>query len=227
MEVLHRDELTLGGFAGLREHRLVGNPKAFGARVPAGSWPGIGNFVDLADARFVPHGETGMHPHREIDVISVMVEGRIAHGGSLGTGEELTPYNVQIQRAGGEGFTHNETNPDDEENRMIQLWVLPETPGEPAGYQVYRPALGGSVRIYGGTDASSETFRSQTTLDVGLLRQSQNVEWDGPFMAYLTKGQGTANGTAVADGDLLRGDDLKFAATEDVQLIVVRTLDET
>jgi hypothetical protein len=77
------------------------------------AWSGIGNFVYLADARFVPKGETGMHPHREIDVISVMVEGRIAHGGSLEHGQELNPFDVQVQRAGGEGFSHNETNPDD------------------------------------------------------------------------------------------------------------------
>ena len=33
---------------------------------------------------------------------------------------------VQVQRAGGEGFVHNEVNPDDKENRIIQMWVTPE-----------------------------------------------------------------------------------------------------
>lgn len=111
MEILHRDTLTLGGFAGLKEHRLVGDPRAFGAHVPAGSWPGIGNFVYLADARFLPHGETGMHPHHEIDVISVMVEGRIAHGGTLGEGEEIGPHEVQVQRAGGGGILPQRDEP--------------------------------------------------------------------------------------------------------------------
>ena len=68
MEILHRDNLPRGGFAGLREHRLVLDPKVFGPSVNPTAWPGIGNFVYLADARFVPKGETGMHPHKEVDV---------------------------------------------------------------------------------------------------------------------------------------------------------------
>ena len=81
MDILHRDTLTEGGFAGLKEHRLIKDSLAFGADSNNdGSWPGLGNFVYLADARFMPHGETRMHKHMEIDVISVMVEGNIVIG---------------------------------------------------------------------------------------------------------------------------------------------------
>ena len=48
VEVLHRDDLPLGGFAGLREHRLVMDSKASGHRVNPQAWPGIGSFVYLA-----------------------------------------------------------------------------------------------------------------------------------------------------------------------------------
>ena len=115
VEILHRDDLPLGGFAGLKEHRLVTDGKAWGPHRARGAWDGLGNFVYLADARFMPRGETTMHPHREVDVISVMVDGRIAHEGSLSHGEQLNTNDVQVQRAGGEGFTHNEVNPDDDE----------------------------------------------------------------------------------------------------------------
>lgn len=104
IEVLHRDDLPLGGFAGLREHRLVMDFKAWRNQANPSAWQGLGNFVYLADARFIPKGETGMHPHREVDVISVMVEGRIAHGGTLEHGQELEPFDVQVQRAGGGDF---------------------------------------------------------------------------------------------------------------------------
>ncbi len=73
MDILHRDDLPRGGFAGLREHRLVMDPSAFGTRADPGTWAGIGKFIYLADARFLPKGETGMHGHKEVDVISVMV----------------------------------------------------------------------------------------------------------------------------------------------------------
>ena len=76
MEILHRNDLPEGGFAGLREYRLVMDSKAFGDQRDPGTREGVGNFVYLADARFLPGGETRQHRHREIDVISVRVEGR-------------------------------------------------------------------------------------------------------------------------------------------------------
>jgi redox-sensitive bicupin YhaK (pirin superfamily) len=113
MEILKRDSLKEGGFAGLKEHRLIKAPRLFGAQGNNdGSWPGLGKFVYLADARFMPHGETRMHSHHELDVISLMVDGNIKHEGSLETGKDLSRSDVQVQRAGGEGFSHNEINPD-------------------------------------------------------------------------------------------------------------------
>ena len=223
-QILHRDDLPLGGFAGLREHRLVMDSRAWGRHKNSDAWDGVGDFVYLADARFIPHGETGLHPHHEIDVISVMVEGRIAHGGSLSDGQDLSPTDVQIQRAGGEGFTHNEVNPDDAPNRMLQLWVLPEQPGEPAGYKVYHPSRGTVTRVYGGEPGQDDTFASRTLIDVALLHSEQTATFDGPLLAYVSQGCGLANGQAVADGDLIRADRLEFIATDEVQLTVVQAL---
>jgi len=220
--ILHRDDLPRGGFAGVREHRLVTDPRLFGPIQGPAPWSGLGSFVYLADARFVPGGETGMHPHKEIDVISVMVEGRIAHRGSLEHGQELIAGDVQVQRAGGEGFVHNEVNPDQGENRMIQVWAVPEAAGQPAGYRVYRPGAGGVTRIYGGSDDQEETFPSRTEIDIALLDAGGLIKSDVPYVAYLTRGAGTANGARVTDGDLFRGERLTFAAREAVQLILVK-----
>jgi redox-sensitive bicupin YhaK (pirin superfamily) len=221
VEILHRDDLLRGGFAGLKEHRLVMDPKAFGSHVNPGTWSGIGSFVYLADARFDPHGETKMHSHLEIDVISVMVEGRISHEGSLEHGQGLNALDVQVQRAGGEGFSHNEINPDSVTNRMIQLWVFPEKPGQPAGYKMYTPKWGEMAHIYGGSQDQEKTFDSQTMIDVCLLNPGQKVTYESEFMAYLTIGTGTGNSTEVEDGDLIRGTSLKFEAKEKCQLIVI------
>ena len=221
MEILHRDDLLRGGFAGLKEHQMVMDPKVFGPHANPHTWPGIGNFVYLADARFDPHGETRMHSHREIDVISVMVEGNISHEGSLEHGQALNTFAVQVQRAGGEGFSHNEINPDNAINRMIQLWTLPEKSGQPAGYKLYTPKWGEIARIYGGSPDQTATFDSQTFIDVGLLNPQQKVVIESEFMAYLTTGSGTANGEEIEDGDLIRGTHLEFEANEKCQLIVI------
>ncbi len=223
-QILRRDDLPLGGFAGLREHRLVMDSQAYGPNKDPHAWDGVGNFIYLADARFIPHGETGLHPHQEVDVISVMVEGRIAHGGSLSDGRELNAPQVQVQRAGGEGFNHNEVNPDDTPNRLIQLWVRPESSGQPAGYKVYKPEQGSVTRIYGGESGQDETFASRTLIDVALLNEGQDVEFSGSLLAYVTKGRGLANGQEVDDGDLIRTDSLNFSASEEVQLTVVHLM---
>jgi redox-sensitive bicupin YhaK (pirin superfamily) len=227
MEILHRDTLPPGGFAGLREHRLVMDARAFGAQRDPGAWEGIGNFVYLADARFLPRGETRLHSHREIDVISVMVAGRIAHEGSLQHGQELRGKDVQVQRAGGEGFSHNEVNPDDSENRMIQLWVLPEQPGKAAGYRSYRPEPGHLTRVYGGPTDQEVTFDSHTLIDVGLLEPGQSVTAPGPCLAYLVEGTGLFNDTPAGDGDLVRGKNLTFSASTTTQLVLVHLAQPT
>jgi redox-sensitive bicupin YhaK (pirin superfamily) len=221
MDILHRDDLHLGGFAGLREHRLVTDERAFGQSAEAGAWDGLGNFVYLADARFLPKGETRLHRHREIDVISVMVEGRILHEGSLQHGQHIECGQVQAQRAGGEGFSHNEINPDDAENRMIQLWVLPERSGERADYKVYHPGEGQLTRVYGGSTDQYETLDGHTLIDVGSVAKGGDVSLQGHFLAYVTQGSGQMNGQMVTDGDLVRGEDLAFNAEEHSQLIIV------
>ncbi len=224
MDIVHREDLKRGGFAGLRETRMVMDPMAWGDRQEPGSFPGIGLFVYLADARFMPHGDTGMHPHKEVDVISIMVEGRIDHKGSLEHGQELLAYDVQVQRAGGEGFMHNEVNPDDFENRMLQLWVLPEVAGQPAGYRVYHAKPGQRVRVYGGPDTQSECFPAKTILEVARLGAGERLVHKTPVIAYVTTGAGETNGKPVREGHLIRDDALDFKASEESMLVLVHVI---
>ncbi|MCC3860961.1 pirin family protein [Pseudemcibacter aquimaris] len=221
IEILKRDDLPLGGFAGLTEKRLIVDQKVGGY---ADTWNGIGSLVYLADANFQPFGETRMHPHKEIDVISVMVEGNIAHEGSLEHGGSLSRNQVQVQRAGGEGFKHNEINPDDVENRMIQLWVLPENAGEPASYKLYTPDEGKLNRVYGGKRGNPDYMDSHTIMEIGLFKNGEEFNVDGEAILYLTRGTMSLKGQGqITDGDLIRGNDLSFEATsDDVQVIVIR-----
>ena len=221
LQVLHRDDLKLGGFAGIREHRLVVDPRVFGNN-DSGAWPGIGNFVYLADAKFVPNGETYLHPHKEIDVISIVVDGRISHHGTLQQGRTIESNQVQVQRAGGEGFAHNEVNPDAKENRMIQMWMTPKRPGESAGYKSYLLQQGKITRVYGGDENQDKTFSSLTTIDVGLIDANQIVSFDDEFIAYIITGNGKINGQNVVNGDLISGHDMQFLAETDSQIIIVR-----
>ena len=224
MKILHRNDVKRGGFAGLREYRLVTDKRLFGAYKSKETWNGIGNFVYLADAKFLPKGETELHNHKEIDVISVMVEGRIKHEGSLEHGKFIDAGSVQVQRAGGEGFAHNEINPDSTENRMIQIWVLPETPKQSAGYKLYAPENGKITRVYGGQKNQEETFDSHTLIDVGIVLAGEHISLNVPVMIYIIRGKGILNTQSVKDGDLIYDDKLEFMAKENTQIIIIHLL---
>jgi len=220
MNIIRRNKLRRGGFAGLRETRLVMNPRLFRSQKEAGTSAGIGKFAYLADARFLPLGDTRMHTHREIDIISVMVEGRIQHDGSLEPGQELQAGGIQVQRAGGEGFSHNEINPDASKNRMIQLWLIPETPDQPAAYQLFQAKEKGRTRIYGGPPEQDETLAARTVIEIVNLQAGENLKQPGRSLTYVTVGDGTCNGEALTEGDLVDTRDFKYKATTESKLIL-------
>lgn len=224
MEILHRDSLIRGGFAGLKETRLIRDKTINGTDE---NWDGLGKFVYLADAKFLPHGETHMHPHKEIDVVTIMLEGRLTHEGSLKDGQSMVANQAQVQRAGGEGFSHNEVNPDANQNRLLQLWVLPENAGEPADYKFYPFKENSLTRIYGGNKSQSETFDSHTIIDIGILKKGKKINYQGEFIAYVTNGDAQINDITVKDGDLIRGHDFDLTVTsESVQLTVISIEEE-
>lgn len=221
MKIVKRNYLRRGGFAGLRETRLVMSPSIFRERRESGTSTGIGRFCYLADACFLPEGETRMHTHTEIDVISVMVEGRIIHEGSLHDGQELNVDDIQVQRAGSEGFSHNEINPDNEKNRMIQLWVLPETQGEPSAYQMFHAKSGERTRVYGGPADQSETLPARTVIEIAHVNEGESVKQPGRSLAYVTTGQGKSTDEILREGDLVETRDFEYKALSDSKLILV------
>jgi len=220
MKIIRRNNLRRGGFAGLRETRLVMSPRIFRGQQETGTSSGIGRFVYLADASFLPHGDTRMHFHKEIDVISIMVEGRIKHEGSMEDGQELNIDSIQVQRAGEEGFTHNEINPDNEKNRMIQLWVLPESPGEPAAYKLFQAEPNGRTRVYGGPVDEGNIFEARTVLEVAHLNKGENLKQPGRCLIYVTVGAGSSADETLREGDLVDTRDFSFKALSDAKLII-------
>jgi redox-sensitive bicupin YhaK (pirin superfamily) len=224
MKIIKRNKLRRGGFAGLRETRLVMSPRVFRRQREAGTSAGIGRFVYLADASFLPNGDTRMHDHREIDVISIMVEGRIQHEGSLEDGQELEVDSIQVQRAGGEGFSHNEINPDASKNRMVQVWVMPESPGEPAAYKVFQAEAGKRTRVYGGPTDQDETISSRTVIEIAHVNAGKSIKQPGRSVVYMTEGDGTDVSTgeneALTEGDLVETRDFSFKASRDSKLIL-------
>jgi redox-sensitive bicupin YhaK (pirin superfamily) len=77
----------------------------------------------------------GAHPHREMEIVSIVLKGEIKHEDSTGNSEILRPGEVQRMTAG-TGIIHSEVNPSaTEELNFLQLWFLPDQTGLPPSYE--------------------------------------------------------------------------------------------
>ena len=89
----------------------------------------------INDDRLAPGGGFGTHPHHDMEIITVVVEGALEHRDSVGSSSVMRPGDVQVMTAGS-GITHSEFNHSQTEPlRIIQIWIKPDQEGLAPRYE--------------------------------------------------------------------------------------------
>lgn len=110
------------GWLQLRDHFIA----TVGAH--SGEGQAYGPLVVLADATFQPHSAFPLHPHREIEILSIVLDGNLSHRGDLANGTTLPPRSAQLTSSRN-GMVHAEANEGEVSCRMLQIWLQPSTHG--------------------------------------------------------------------------------------------------
>jgi redox-sensitive bicupin YhaK (pirin superfamily) len=97
------------------------------------AWMGFGPLRVINDDTIAPGRGFGMHPHRNMEIVTVMVEGQLNHRDSMGHAEVLRAGEVQHMSAG-TGVVHSEINGGEQPCRLLQIWIEPSSSGIPPAY---------------------------------------------------------------------------------------------
>src|SRR5439155_20475141 len=195
---------------------------------------GWGNMRVFNDDRLIPGAIWPMHPHRDIEGLTYVVEGTFRHQDDVGGSPGPLPARSVQRMTLGSGAWHSEQNASETEPmRFIQIWIMPSERGLPPGVEqrvftkedragrlleaISPSGDGGAVKVHG--DAS--VFVS--ALAPGDAVAHAIGQGRGAYL-YVISGALETNGERMATGDAARirdEPDLKLAATEDAELILV------
>lgn len=164
----------------------------------------------INEDRVQPGKGFGTHPHRDMEIISYVLDGALAHKDSMGNGSTIRPGEVQRMSAG-TGVTHSEFNhAQDSVVHLLQIWILPEKEGQPPSYEqrlfpaserqdrlrlvAARDGRDGAVTIHQDVDLYATLLGSQRSVE-HALRPGRHA-W-----VQVARGSVAVNGERLGAGD--------------------------
>ena len=164
----------------------------------------------LNEDRVEPGRGFGTHGHRDMEILTYVIDGSLEHRDSMGNGSVIRPGDVQRMSAG-TGVTHSEFNPSSiEPVHFLQIWILPERSGMPPGYEQRRFPVDekrGMLRLVASRDGRDGSLTVHQDVDVFavVLEPGETVthalQHGRHAWVQVVAGSVTVDGTALVQGD--------------------------
>lgn len=174
----------------------------------------------------------GAHPHRDMEIISYVLEGALEHQDSMGNRTVIKPGEVQRMSAGS-GVVHSEYNQmANEKTHFFQIWIMPHTHGGNPGYgqKSFEAELNAQAKVLVVSgDGREGSIPIQQDADIYLSRQKQGDRLEIPvrrgrgIWLQVVRGQVTANQQSLETGDALSAEGegiLALQASADAELMI-------
>jgi redox-sensitive bicupin YhaK (pirin superfamily) len=186
----------------------------------------------INEDRIQPGTGFGTHGHRDMEIISYVLEGALAHKDNMGNGSTIVPGDVQRMSAG-KGVLHSEFNQaKDGVTHFLQIWIEPGVKGIAPSYEQKHfdaASKRGKLKLVGSPDGreGSVTIHQDAFLYAGLLdgadRATHALEAGRRAYVHVARGRVTANGQALDTGDALKVADsaeLVFEKAKDAEVLL-------
>jgi redox-sensitive bicupin YhaK (pirin superfamily) len=164
----------------------------------------------INDDRVAAGGGFPTHGHADMEIVSYVLEGGLAHKDSLGTGSVIRPGDVQRMSAG-TGVRHSEFNHSQTEPvHFLQIWIIPDRRGHAPGYEQKtfpEAERQGRLRLVASRDGrdGSVSLHQDVSLWAGVLDEGQKAEValapDRHAWVHVARGAVTVNGQRLGEGD--------------------------
>jgi quercetin 2,3-dioxygenase len=176
---------------------------------------GFGALRVINEDRVQPGKGFGTHGHRDMEIISYVLEGSLGHQDSMGNGSTIVPGDVQRMSAGS-GVRHSEFNHEKQGvTHFLQIWIEPNVSGMPPSYEQkhFTPTdKRGRLRLIASPDArdGSVKVHQDVLVYAGLFDGRENASYDVKYeraYVHVARGRITVNGHALNAGDALKTQD--------------------